>query len=208
MNTTSLFNRRFKRFSSATLVGVMVTLLATACGESKVAQCNKLIDVINKGEEIDQKFEDEAAALAGFDKAESFEDFKTAAGEMSTAFGAIAEDVTTYLKEVDVVELADEELVGYRDAYAAEGESFSGFIGNASDLFDQVSQLEETPEGYQQLTELAAGFNEFSTDVDASSARIDDIIDDINGYCGVTPEGAAESTEDGAESTEKSSDEE
>ncbi|NEO87384.1 MAG: hypothetical protein F6J87_24465 [Spirulina sp. SIO3F2] len=194
MNLTSLSHKRIRRFSAVTLVGVMVTLTATACGETKVAQCNKLIEVINKGEEIDQKFEAEAQALSNFDNASNFAEFKDAASAMATAFGSIADDVDTYLEEVNAVELSDEELATQQEKYAEQGVTFSGLIRSASDLFAQVSELDSddngdpTPDSSQQLMDLAPGFEDFSRNVETSSQEIDTVITNINTYCGVTPE--------------------
>ena len=38
------------RYSTLTAVIVVMTTFITGCGESKVTQCNKLADIINKGE--------------------------------------------------------------------------------------------------------------------------------------------------------------
>ncbi|MEM8641652.1 MAG: hypothetical protein AAGG51_22965 [Cyanobacteria bacterium P01_G01_bin.54] len=195
---TTLSRPPYQRCSAVTLMGIMVTLLVTACGESKVAQCNKLIEVINRGEEIDQKFEEETQALAGFEEIQNLAEFKEAAQGMSNAFGTIADEVDSYLEEVNAVELADEELVAYQATYAEQGQTFSGLIREASELFGKVSDLEvkpdgdPTPESAQQLMELAPSFQEldFQTSVGESSQDIDAVISDINTYCGVTPDAA------------------
>lgn len=201
MNSTALANKRFQRFFAMALVGVMITFSATACGETKVAQCNKLIEVINKGEEIDQKFEADAESLNSFDSAEDFLEFKDAASAMATVFGAIADDVDTYLEAVNAVKLADEELATQQESYAEQGELFSGLIRGASNLFAKVSELDAddngapTPDSSQQLMDLANGFEEFSQNVENSSQGIDTIITKINTYCEVMPETGALNSE-------------
>lgn len=184
-----------------TLVGGILTLSATACGETKVAQCNKLIEVINKGEEIDQKFEADAESLNRFGSNDEFSEFKDIANAMATVFGAIADDVDTYLEDVNAVKLADEKLVTQQESYAEQGKVFSGLIRGASKLFATVSELDAddngapTPDSSQQLMDLADGFEEFSQNVETSSQEIDTIITEINTYCEVMPETGALNSE-------------
>ncbi|MEM8641651.1 MAG: hypothetical protein AAGG51_22960 [Cyanobacteria bacterium P01_G01_bin.54] len=182
-------------YAALTLMGLMVARPATALSEGQITQCNRLIAVINQGEAIDQRFTEETQALARFREVQNFAEFKAVAQEMSIAFSTISDEINAYLGDVNAIELADEALVAYQDAYTEQGRTFSILLRDATELFGRVSALEintngdPTPESAQQLMELAPRFQEldFQTNVAESRRNIDAVISDINAYCGVTP---------------------
>ncbi|MGB0560283.1 MAG: hypothetical protein ACPGVO_00570 [Spirulinaceae cyanobacterium] len=194
---TALSRQPYQRYAAVTLMGVMVTLLVTACGESQVAQCNKLIEVINKGQEVDQDFEED---LAGFEGIEKIEEFKVVAQKISNTFSTIEEEINSHLEDVEAIQLSDEELVAYQESYIQEVDSYASLMRETSNLFGEVDDLEVksdgdlTPENAQKIMDLAANFEEldFEISLQASNQRFIALNSDINTYCGVNPD-----TEDG-----------
>lgn len=83
-------------FSATAIVGVLLV----GCGESKVAQCNKLIAVANKA--------------ANESKAMSQSSNPDKIGQLSQMAGKLDE----YAKEIQAVEIKDEQLKGFQGRFA------------------------------------------------------------------------------------------
>lgn len=77
----------FRQCTAINALGLVIALLATSCGEIKVAQCNKLAEVINKGEPLATDFQKETAKSDSiFAQITNSQEAKTQATEVATTF--------------------------------------------------------------------------------------------------------------------------
>lgn len=167
------------------LLGLCLGVGLSSCGESKVAQCNKLILEISKLESIDQTFYAQMENSESFEQAQSFEEFKQAAQEMSTAFSKIAEDITLYIDAIQAVKVADQELQAFQETYVEQGGHHRDLIQEASGVLSEVSQLKLDAEGRIKLDQLATAIDQFSVEVERSSLTVAETIGTLQTYCGV-----------------------
>ncbi len=169
------------------ILGLCLGIGLSSCGESKVTQCNKLILEISKLESIDQTFYEQMKNSESFEQAQSFDEFKQAAQEMSTAFNKIAEDITLYIEAIQNVKVADQELQTFQETYVEQGGHHRDLIQDASGVLNEVSQLNLDAEGRIKLDQLATAIDQFSVEVEKSSLTVADTIRTLQTYCGVTP---------------------
>jgi DNA repair ATPase RecN len=94
----------FKKYVSLALVATSLSVLAVACGESKVAQCNKFSEIANKGQSI----------FAG-----------KSAPKNASDIGQIADQMDKLKGELDGLKFSDEKLQSFQKQYS---ELFSGLV--------------------------------------------------------------------------------
>jgi hypothetical protein len=185
--------------SKTIMLGLCLAIGLSSCGESKVVQCNKLMLEISKLESIDQNFYEQMKNSESFEQAQSFDEFKQAAQEMSTAFGKIAEDITLYIEAIQAVKVADQELQTFQETYVEQGGHHRDLIQEASGVLDEVSQLNLDAEGRIKLDQLATAIDQFSVEVERSSLTVSETIGTLQTYCGVEPMPAATEPESAPE---------
>lgn len=162
-----------------------IALFIAGCGESKVAQCNRLAEVVNQTQTFMQDFEDEINDFtANAANVESLDDIKAAANQYITAVDRVVTSLDGLVVDLEGTELGDEELVGYRNRYIEVVQGFSSALSQASQAMGIVEEVEtedELPgkiEESQQETMQAVG------SIQSLSVEESSIISDVNAYCG------------------------
>ncbi|NES25777.1 MAG: hypothetical protein F6K41_44515 [Symploca sp. SIO3E6] len=108
----------FRQYTALNALGLVIAILATSCGETKVAQCNKLVEVINKGEPLATNFQQETAQSGTiFTKITNSQEAKEQAIQVATTFNQFAQDWKNLNQEVQTVELADETIIALQQRY-------------------------------------------------------------------------------------------
>lgn len=137
--------------------------LLTACTESKVTQCNRLVAEVNKGQEISQN-------IKGTD-AEAMKKLSTDLGGLSQTIAAVP--------------LKDETLVGYRDRFAQVYKDLGGAAATVGGALETLKALKgkaaiaKAKEIQQQA--IAA------TQTSAQAIKEEStLIKEVNDYCGAT----------------------
>ena len=179
---------------------VAIALLAAGCGESKVSQCNRLAEIVDKAQGFMPAFESNIQTFStNAAQVQSLDDIKAAADQYVTAVNEVVSDLDALAVELDSTELEDEELIGYRDRYIEMVAGFSGALNQASDAMGIVQEVEaeaDLPakiEASQQETVQAVQL------IQELSVEESTIINEVNTYCGAAGAGAApEATEEEA----------
>ena len=107
------------RLSRSILPVGLAALTLASCGPSKVAQCNAFADVINQAQVFKDEFEAEIDSFTQQAQgAESLGDIQTAATQYIGAVDNVVTSIDGMVTSLNGLELADEQLVEYRDDYA------------------------------------------------------------------------------------------
>ncbi|MEM9118100.1 MAG: hypothetical protein AAGD09_09485 [Cyanobacteria bacterium P01_F01_bin.56] len=162
-----------------------IALLAVGCGESKVSQCNRLAEIVNKAQGFMPAFESniqEFSATAA--QVQSLDDIKAAADQYVEAVDGVISDLDALSVELNDTQLEDEQLISYRDRYIQMVEGFSEALTQASsamgivqDVATEADLPAKIEESQQQTVQAVQQIQELS--VEEST-----IINEVNTYCG------------------------
>lgn len=176
--------RSVRQHTAIVLVGVTLASLLASCGESKVAQCNKLVDQVNKLEPLGKQFEQEATTLEkSFNKAKSLKEVTATAGQAATTIDKFATNVDANLKELKVIELEDEKLKGFQGSYVKVVEDLNQGIRDMGQALGTMSTLTEKPEDLKKLTKISSEIEVSTKKLDTAEKESSKVISELNSYC-------------------------
>ena len=179
---------------------VAIALLAAGCGESKVSQCNRLAEIVNKAQGFMPAFESNIQTFStNAAQVQSLDDIKAAADQYVTAVNEVVSDLDALAVELDGTELDDEQLIVYRDRYIEMVAGFSGALNQASDAMGIVQEVEAEADLPAKIEESQQETVQAVQLIQELSVEESTIINEVNTYCGAAGAGAApESTEEEA----------
>ena len=179
---------------------VAIALLAAGCGESKVSQCNRLAEIVNKAQGFMPAFESNIQTFStNAAQVQSLDDIKAAADQYVTAVNEVVSDLDALAVELDSTELEDEELIGYRDRYIEMVAGFSGALNQASDAMGIVQEVEAEADLPAKIEESQQETVQAVQLIQELSVEESTIINEVNTYCGAAGAGTApEATEEEA----------
>ena len=162
-----------------------IALLAVGCGESKVSQCNRLAEIVNKAQGFMPAFESNIQEFsANAAQVQSLDDIKAAAEQYVEAVDGVISDLDALSVELNDTQLEDEQLISYRDRYIQMVEGFSEALTQASsamgivqDVATEADLPAKIEESQQQTVQAVQQIQELS--VEEST-----IINEVNTYCG------------------------
>ncbi|MEM6715084.1 MAG: hypothetical protein AAF827_17775 [Cyanobacteria bacterium P01_D01_bin.6] len=162
-----------------------IALLAVGCGESKVSQCNRLAEIVNKAQGFMPAFESNIQEFsANAAQVQSLDDIKAAADQYVEAVDGVISDLDALSVELNDTQLEDEQLISYRDRYIQMVEGFSEALTQASsamgivqDVATEADLPAKIEESQQQTVQAVQQIQELS--VEEST-----IINEVNTYCG------------------------
>lgn len=157
-------NRRSRSILSAPLglTATMLTVFLVGCGESKVAQCNKLIAVVNKGQQISQ-------GIKGMD---------------APAMKKLSSDLSGLSKEIGAVEVADESLKGFQGRFAkiyGDLSTASSKVGAALEEMEKTKK--PTADSLKRLKQLQEDVTSASKMGEAAAKDESGLVKEVNTYC-------------------------
>jgi hypothetical protein len=175
----------FRRRLSLVSASAAIAFLVASCGESKVSQCNRLAEVVNKAQGFMPTFESNIQSFSTTAaQVKSLDDIKAAADQYVTAVNEVVTDLDALAVELEGTQLSDEQLVSYRDRYIEMVQGFSSALTQASDAMGIVQEVQaeadlpaKIEESQQQTVEAVQLIQELS--VEEST-----IINEVNTYCG------------------------
>lgn len=154
--------RRFFRFAVTVLSTAVMALLATSCGESKVVQCNKLIDVINKGQ---------ALASAGIN------------GNDPAAMNQLATNLDGLSQEIKGVQVRDVKLQEFQANFA---KTYQTLAQSSREIANAVASLRQTPAtgaGAAQAQQVQAKAQSATQTALKAAQEESQAVNDLNAYC-------------------------
>ena len=126
-------------------VGILIASFVAGCGESKIDQCNKLIEEINKLDPLAGEFETKSDGIGKtLESVKDFDEFKKKAIELSNTFNGITSKWDSINQEIKKIELADEKLVSFQKKYTTNSNEVMKGIQWMSQAFKDISKIEVT----------------------------------------------------------------
>lgn len=177
------------RFRSRTLIATVAIAFGLAsCGESKVAQCNRLAEMVNQTESFMGEFETEIQSFSqDITNVESLDDIKAATGEYTAAVEKVVNNWDTLASELETTELEDETLVQFRDEYITIIRGYSSALTEASGAIGSIVNVQSEEELPDQIEQSQTQVTTAVEKIQQLSQQESAIIQEVNEYCGAVP---------------------
>jgi hypothetical protein len=168
------------------LSGLLVITL-TACGPTKVQQCNKIAEITKKGEQAVKTFEQDARNLgASFEaagKKQDFKAFRETATKSSKTINSVATDLDKVAQDLGGLDLKDETLSQLRSRYANNVKNGTGLFRQMAGALDKLSRIEINPQGLQGLQQVAQEIDGLSGKLNTVVTEGNKVTNELNTYC-------------------------
>ncbi len=176
-------------FRSNTLVATVAIAVGLAsCGESKVAQCNRLAEMVNQTESFMGEFETEIQSFSqDITNVESLDDIKAATGEYTAAVEKVVSNWDNLANELETTELKDETLVQFRDEYTTIIRGYSSALTEASGAIGSIVNVQSEEELPDQIEQSQTQVTTAVETIQQLSQQESAIIQEVNEYCGAVP---------------------
>ena len=133
-----------------------------ASKQSRVWQCNRLIEVVNQGQVISQN-------ITGTDAA---------------TMEKLARDLLGLSQRIGNVGLRDVRLQGYRNRFVRIYNSLSTAASQVGGALRALDQIPSTPAGVEQAQRLQQQVQQASQIGDRAAQQEDILVREVNNYCG------------------------
>jgi hypothetical protein len=167
----------------ATVAFVGVTL--TACGPSKVDQCNTLSTEINKASGLGKKFEAVGKEMSPANGIKNIEDLHRVSKEGSAKVKTLVRELDGFITSVKATELKDEKLVGYRDRAVTAYSTASKSLTQVADILVKFTKVEANEAGQKQIKDSLKDLQKATTVLETVDKDEKAISTEFNTYCGV-----------------------
>lgn len=172
---------------SLLLISPLILGLATflaSCGESKIAQCNKLVAEINQGQTVYQKSGDAMKGLGGFNPTKP-EEMKAQIAKVNDSLKVFVADIRKVNEGIKALAVEDAKLKELRDKYGTQLEAIAVGFEESSKAISSLGTINFTsPDAVKQVEastkEIGSSIQKVSKAGQASSQ----VVNDINSYCG------------------------
>lgn len=177
------------RFIARSLVPMAIAATLLGCTPSKVSQCNKLADTVNKMRPIAEQFQQENKNFDAAAKAASarndFNGVKMAAANAATAFGGITGKLDSLIQDIQKMNLQDEKLVSLKERYAQNATAINASFKEITNALTTVSQLENSPKGLQDLNTAGRSLTTTAQRMSSLIQSETQLVTEFNQYCEV-----------------------
>lgn len=189
MDMTTFFDAVTRSPRLRWLVPVAIAGMLASCTPSKVAQCNRLSETVNKMRPIAEQFQQEnnnfeAAAKAASAK-NNFNGVKVAAASTATAFSGLTGKMDGLIKEIEAVDLQDETLVNLKNRYVQNASAINASFKEITSALTTVSQLENSQKGLQDLNMAGRSLTQSANTMNGLIRAETQLVGDFNKYCDV-----------------------
>ncbi|HLO49525.1 MAG TPA: hypothetical protein VK211_14005 [Kamptonema sp.] len=152
----------FRKQVSITIAIAACSVLLTACGESKVAQCTKLIQIVNKGNTLVNSKKDNSDA--GTTK-------------------NLANALNNTAKEIEALELTDTNLKGFQTRLSKAFRELSKALSNIAKALAQGKNSSTTLEGREQIEKAKGELAKAGQAANQAAENQDSLTSELAGYC-------------------------
>ncbi len=154
-----MFN--WNKYNVITFVNLSIALLVTGCNESKVAQCQRLIKVVNEGTSLIEKNKGSQVTL-------------------SLGLAKDLEDVTKKIKGQNFKDIKLEDLKNRSVKYL---ETFSKNINSAAKALGSAKTAEVSSSGREQVRQAKKDIEISLKQVSDAAKESDTLAKELNDYC-------------------------
>ena len=160
-----------------------------SCTPSKISQCNKLADSVNKMRPIAEQFQQENNAFDAAAKTASarndFNGVKTAAGTAASGFTKLTQQLDELIKNIQGINLQDETLVGLQNRYVQNATAISAAFKDITNALTTISTLENSPKGLKDLNAAGQTLSATAQKMGGLIEAETQLVSDFNKYCEV-----------------------
>lgn len=172
-------------YSAVGTVSIALVSVIANAGDSKVIECNQLIGSINELEPVVAEFIKKNDQLGeGFKKANDLDEIQRLAGESAREFNRFASNLDSITEEIKLINLTDTKLNNFQNRYAQTGKDLSQGMRDMAQVLVNLTQVEATQEGLEQLNTIESDIDNIGTRLDSVGEASDKVVDQINSYCG------------------------
>lgn len=182
-----MLHSRHKSRNSLLLISPLILGLATflaSCGESKIAQCNKLVTEINQGQSVYQKSADAMKSFSGFNPTKP-EEMKAQITKAKDSLGAFVADIRKVKEGIKALAVEDKKLLALRDDYANQLEAISVGFEDSSKAISSLGAINFT--GADAVKQVEASTKDVGASIQKVSKAAQEssrVVGEINTYCG------------------------
>ncbi|MBE9064610.1 hypothetical protein [cf. Phormidesmis sp. LEGE 11477] len=160
-----------------------ILIALSSCG-GRASQCNQLISAINRAESFVGDYEQSInQSLTQISGAQGLEDIKTAANSYIEAVSEASNQTSTLAQDITDLNLADDQLSGYRDRYA-------NVLTQSADALTAAQSAMQPIADAETEADFSASFNTFQTQTSTAYEQLQTadssgstLIENINTYC-------------------------
>lgn len=176
---------KIRAFVQTLAAVAFVGMTLTACGPSKVTQCNILSTEINKASGLGKKIETVGKEMSPANGIKNIEDFHRISKEASTKVKTLVGELDSFITNVKAAELKDEKLVDYRDRAVTTYSTASKSLTEVADILAKFTKVEANEAGQKQIKDSLKDLQKASTVLDTVDKDEKAVSSEFNTYCGV-----------------------
>ena len=176
---------KIRAFVQTLAAVAFVGMTLTACGPSKVTQCNTLSTEINKASGLGKKFEAVGKEMSPASGVKNIEDFHRVSKEASAKVKTLVGELDSLITNVKAADLKDEKLVGYRDRAVTTYSTASKSLTEVADILAKFTKVEANEAGQKQIKDSLKDLQKASTVLDTVDKDEKAVSSEFNTYCGV-----------------------
>jgi hypothetical protein len=138
-----------------------IGFLVSGCSQSKVSQCQQLLEVVSQGSVM-------------IDKSKGF--------QVSTSL-KLAQDLGNTSKSIKKLHLTDPQLQKFQSDLGQNFAGLSHYIGKAAKSLSEVKKTSNSPSGQEKMRYAKRGIESSLTTAEAAGKQLDILGNKLNKYC-------------------------
>ncbi|WP_017314565.1 hypothetical protein [Mastigocladopsis repens] len=150
-----------RKYTVIVTICLSLGLLVSACNDSKVAQCQRLIDAVNKGTDLIDK---------------------NKAQQVTTSL-QLSKDLEAVTKEIKDLNLKDPKLQAFQSRFVKVFETFSQSIAKASHALNTAKTAQASSEGMVKVQKARGEIDTALTAATNAAKQSDTLASQVNKYC-------------------------
>jgi hypothetical protein len=150
-----------RKYTVIISITISITLLVSACNDSKVAQCQRLIDVVNKGTDL----------------------IENNKGQQVTTSLQLSKDLAAVTKEIQEMNLKDTKLQEFQKRFVKVFETFSKSIAKASQALNTAKTAQASSEGRKKIQTARGEIDTALTTAANAAKQSDTLASQVNKHC-------------------------
>ncbi|MEC4815256.1 MAG: hypothetical protein SAK29_18560 [Scytonema sp. PMC 1069.18] len=150
-----------RKYTVIVPLSLSISFLVTACSESKVSQCQRLIDVVNKGTEL----------------------IENNKGQQVVTSLQLSKDLEATTKEIENLNLKDSRLQEFQHSFIKIFGSFSQSIAQAGKALSATKTAQASSQGRVQIQQAKGEIDKTLTAAANNGKEYDTLASQMNKYC-------------------------
>ncbi|BAY25656.1 hypothetical protein NIES2100_54620 [Calothrix sp. NIES-2100] len=151
-----------RKYNIIALMNLSIALLISGCNETKVSQCQRLIQAVNEGNSLIDKNK----------------------GQQVITSLQLSKDLEAVTKSIENLNLQDPKLKEYQSRFAKNFQNLSQAIAKAAKALGAAKTAEASPSGRDRLQKARADIDTALTTVSKTAGKDSDkLVNDLNKYC-------------------------